>query len=228
MSDFFRFPHTPHLAWLGSGLPRDDKVLAPVEAKALLQEPVVVEEKLDGANLGFSIDDSGALRQQNRGQYLDSPFTGQFLRLGPWLEAHEDSLFDGLEPHLIAFGEWCAARHSLDYSSLPDWWLLFDIFDRREGNFWSTARRDEWAERLGFKVVPRLSHSKETLRSLTTLLESASSHFRAGPMEGVVVRVEDQRWLRSRAKLVRSDFSQAITKHWRQRTIDWNRLRSAP
>ncbi|NLZ78249.1 MAG: DNA ligase, partial [Gammaproteobacteria bacterium] len=27
MSDFFRFPHTPHIDWLGEGMPRDDKVL---------------------------------------------------------------------------------------------------------------------------------------------------------------------------------------------------------
>ena len=53
MTDFFRFPHTPHLAWLGQGAPRDDKVLTPAEARALLTDAVVVEEKLDGANLGF-------------------------------------------------------------------------------------------------------------------------------------------------------------------------------
>jgi hypothetical protein len=35
-SDFFRFPHTPHLAWLGNGSPRDDKVLSPHEVTALL------------------------------------------------------------------------------------------------------------------------------------------------------------------------------------------------
>ncbi|MGV3590570.1 MAG: DNA ligase, partial [Gammaproteobacteria bacterium] len=29
MDEFFRFPHTPHIAWLGAGMPRDDKVLAP-------------------------------------------------------------------------------------------------------------------------------------------------------------------------------------------------------
>ena len=56
MSDgFFRFPHTPHLTWLGLGEPRDDKVLSGDEALALLSADVVLEEKLDGANLGFSL-----------------------------------------------------------------------------------------------------------------------------------------------------------------------------
>ncbi len=65
MSDFFRFPHTPHIAWLAKGEPRDDKVLSPAEAKSLLSQVVVVEEKLDGANLGFSLDPHGQVQAQN-------------------------------------------------------------------------------------------------------------------------------------------------------------------
>lgn len=53
MSGVFRFPHTPHLAWLGAGTPRNDKVLSTAEALRLLEHPVVLEEELDGANLGF-------------------------------------------------------------------------------------------------------------------------------------------------------------------------------
>ena len=74
---FFRFPHTPHLAWLGNGTPRDDKVLSPFEANALLAGDVVVEEKVDGANLGFSLGAPGQLRAQNRGHFLKSPHGGQ-------------------------------------------------------------------------------------------------------------------------------------------------------
>jgi len=40
---FFRFPHTPHLAWLGRGTPRDDKVLSPADAAGLLAGDVVIE-----------------------------------------------------------------------------------------------------------------------------------------------------------------------------------------
>ncbi|WP_279608935.1 hypothetical protein [Burkholderia gladioli] len=42
MNQFFRFPHTPHLAWLGSGKPRDDKVLSSGEVRTLLFGDVVV------------------------------------------------------------------------------------------------------------------------------------------------------------------------------------------
>jgi ATP-dependent RNA circularization protein (DNA/RNA ligase family) len=71
---FFRFPTTPHLAWLAKdGMPRDDKVLSPTEAQALLSGDVVVEEKLDGANLGLSLSSDGTVLAQNRGQYLGEP-----------------------------------------------------------------------------------------------------------------------------------------------------------
>ena len=98
-----------------------------IDEALLLADRVVLEEKLDGANLGFSLAPDGRVRAQNRGQYLEPPYHGQFARLGAWLTAHEDALFDALGPDLMAFGEWCAARHSLDYGALPDWWLLFDI-----------------------------------------------------------------------------------------------------
>lgn len=224
MTDFFRFPHTPHLAWLGRGTPRDDKVLSPAETEGLLQGPVVVEEKLDGANLGFSVSRDGALRAQNRGQYLHPPYTGQFARLGEWLARHEDALFERLGEHLIAFGEWCAARHSLDYASLPDWWLLFDVYDRDAGRFWSTRRRDAWAQGLHVAVVPPVARGRTSSAGLQEVLRSQRSRFRDGPMEGVVVRVEDDDWLLQRAKLVRADFTQQIDGHWRSRALEWNRL----
>lgn len=227
MSEFFRFPHTPHIAWLGEGSPRDDKVLSSAEAEALLDGAAVVEEKLDGANLGLSIGLDGSLRAQNRGAYLQPPFSGQFSRLAQWLSLHEDRLFDALNEHLILFGEWCAARHSMDYSRLPDWWLMFDVYDRREQCFWSTRRRDALAERLRMATVPCLLREQVTLDELKQLLIARDSGYRNGPMEGVVVRRENKDRLLARGKLVRVEFTQAMDVHWRNRVIEWNRVAHA-
>lgn len=223
--DFFRFPHTPHIAWSGEGSPRDDKVLTDGEAAALLSAPVVVEEKLDGANLGFSVGPDGELRAQNRGQYLARPFSGQFQRLTEWTAVHGPGLILALGERLIAFGEWCAARHSLDYGALPDWWLLFDVYDKSEERFWSTARRNALASDLGLAVVPRIAEGRQAVFSLQQLVRTEASRFRDGALEGVVVRGEDTNWLVQRAKLVRHDFTQAIESHWRaRRRIEWNRV----
>ena len=85
---------------------------------------VQVEEKLDGANLGFSVSSDGTLQVQNRGPYLEAPYLRQFSRLDAWLLHRERMLTDALSNGLILFGEWCAARHSIDYSNFPDWFCV--------------------------------------------------------------------------------------------------------
>lgn len=224
MSPFFRFPHTPHLAWLGQGSPRDDKVLSPSDADETLNEEVVVEEKIDGANIGFSVETSGIFRMQNRGQYLEPPFSGQFARLASWLVPHRESLVAALGQNLILFGEWCAARHSLGYDKLPDWFLAFDVYDREAQRFWSTRRRNDFVAQLGISAVPAVLEGRTTLASLKQLLTTEATPHGDGPMEGIVVRQEDDDWLKERAKLVRADFTQAITEHWSRRKIEWNKV----
>jgi len=222
MSDFFRFPHTPHLAWLGEGTPRDDKVLPPVEAEAFLANEVVVEEKLDGANMGISFSSEGDVRVQNRGQYLQLPMRGQFEKLHSWLRPRVEMLFDALGEDLILFGEWCAARHSIGYERLPDWFVVFDVYDRKKQQFWSTIKRNNLATQLVFPVVPKLLHGKISLKFLMEFVQTQPSAFRKGPLEGVVVRCESDDWLDSRAKLVRPDFVQAMGEHWSHRRLEWN------
>lgn len=228
MTIFFRFPHTPHLAWLGEGSPRDDKVLSPSEVTTLLAGDVVVEEKLDGANVGLSLAPNGELRAQNRGQYLVEPHAGQFARLPEWLLLHGDKLRAALAEHsqaeLMLFGEWCAARHSLDYDHLPDWFMLFDVYERTQGRFWSVPRRNALAATLGLATVPRLLEGRFTLPQLKDALSGKHSQFRQGSLEGVVIRRESAEWCEARAKLVRQDFTQAIGEHWSRRRIEWNRL----
>ncbi|WP_460097130.1 RNA ligase family protein [Pseudomonas sp. H3_C08] len=222
--EFFRFPHTPHLAWLGEGAPRDDKVLSSTEVSALLAGKVVVEEKLDGANMGISLAPNGSLRAQNRGQYLVEPHSGQFARMPAWLAQHEEDLRKVLTPNLILFGEWCAARHSLDYVALPDWFLLFDVYDRSLGRFWSTPRRHALASSGGLATVPLVLQGVTTVAALKQLVTATSSNYRTGALEGIVIRHESPEWCEARAKLVRPDFTQAIDTHWRKRAIEWNRV----
>lgn len=221
---FFRFPHTPHIAWLGDGTPRDDKVLSLTEAAALLAGNVVVEEKLDGANLGLSLAPDGSLRAQNRGQYLDEPHAGQFGRFPAWLAQHGALLSTVMTSDLMLFGEWCAARHSLDYVALPDWFLLFDVYDRAAGRFWSTLRRNALASQAGLLTVPQVLLGKTTVPALKQLVATTNSRYRNGALEGVVIRRESPEWCEARAKLVLPDFTQAIDTHWRKRAIEWNRI----
>ena len=97
---------------------------------------VVVEEKVDGANLGISINAQWRLRVQNRS--TRSSTHKQFSTLDAWLEAHSSALFQVMEPERhVLFGEWLYAKHSIHYTRLPDYFLAFDLYDWRTGS--STA-----------------------------------------------------------------------------------------
>jgi ATP-dependent RNA circularization protein (DNA/RNA ligase family) len=221
---FFRFPHTSHIAWMGQGSPRDDKVLDLSEASCLLRDPIIVEEKVDGANLGFSIDPNGNIRAQNRGQYLQPPFMGQFSRLNAWLANHECALLDALGENLILFGEWTAASHSITYDRLPDFFLVFDVYDRTANGFWSTVRRDRLAAGLDLSVIRSFGAGIYSLSQLKRMVQDVQSSYREGPCEGLYLRWQDTSWLTMRAKLVRADFVQTIQSHWRSRKLVWNKV----
>ncbi len=226
MSDFFRFPHTPHIAWLGDGQPRDDKVLPADEARAFLGHEVLVEEKVDGANVGFSLDEQVTLRVQNRGSFLSKDHCHpQFKTLWRWLQTREQALADALYPDLMLFGEWCFAVHSVRYNRLPDWFLAFDVYDRSQGQFLSTARRDDIIAQLGLAKVPVLGQRKFKLAELSHMLKQ--SQLGDAPAEGLYVRRDEGEWLAARAKLVRPEFVQAIEEHWSRRSIEVNELAAA-
>ena len=222
---FFRYPHTPHLAWLGRDCPRSDKVMNDREVASFLAGTIIIEEKIDGANLGFSFNQDAKLCVQNRGNFLSDTSTGQFKQLHNWMAFHEDALFDSLDSTLILFGEWMAARHSLDYDNLPDLFVGFDIFDRSTQRFWSTKRRNELFSRLEIQTIPLFGTGHSTLEGLISLLGSSKSKYRNGHPEGFYLRIEDDDWLINRSKLVRAEFVQEIGEHWRSRLIEWNKVR---
>ncbi|MAG33048.1 MAG: DNA ligase [Deltaproteobacteria bacterium] len=220
---FHRFPHTPHLAWLGEGKPRADKVLSDDDAATFLGRTLVVEEKIDGAALGLSVGEDGVLVAQNRGSWLSRDACHpQFGPFWPWLAPRSDQLVEALWPDLMLFGEWCVAVHSVEYGALPDWFLGFDIYDRSEARYWSSARRDELFGQLGLHAVPHLGRGCFGIAGLIELM--GTSRVGSAPMEGVYVRVESERWLEQRAKLARTEFVQAIDTHWSRGPLRRNHL----
>lgn len=221
--DFFKFPSTPHLATLDNVEIRGDKVLSETERDAFLGQVLVVEEKIDGANLGISFDSEGCIRAQARGAYLHLPGDGQWKKLGEWLAIRTDILFEHLTDRYILFGEWCCARHSLPYDQLPDWLLAFDIFDKSADRFMSTRRRDVFCSTMGIAQVPEIAHGRFDFSELTNLL--SKSQLTDQPAEGLYLRIEDSEWLIQRAKLVRPAFIQSIEEHWTRGVIQPNRLK---
>ena len=221
--DFFKFPSTSHLTLLGEVEVRGDKVMSEFDRNEFLRHELVVEEKVDGANLGLSFDAEGNIRAQNRGAYLPLPSTGQWKKLADWLARRTDELFEQLTDRYILFGEWCYAQHSVVYDRLPDGFLGFDIYEKNTDGFFSCTRRDEIFRALGISQVPKVDQGHFTLAKLSELLSQSQLGDR--PAEGLYLRFDQGDWLVQRAKLVRPAFIQAVERHWTHSGIKANRLR---
>src|SRR5262249_38604112 len=151
-----------------------------------LSADVVVEEKVDGANVGISIDEAGQPRAQNRGGYLGPGAHPQFQPLWSWIAERREALTRALGERLILFGEWCFAVHSFRYTRLPGYFLGFDVYDRGAQRFWNTQRRDALLEELRAARVPDVGRGRFSLGQIIGLL--GESKLTTGPMEGVYVR----------------------------------------
>ncbi len=220
---FFKFPSTPHLATLAGIDIRADKVLSESERDEFLKHGLVVEEKVDGANLGISFDSEGNIRAQNRGAYLHLPGSGQWKKLGDWLTPRTDTLFEHLSDQFILFGEWCYAQHSVFYDRLPDWFLGFDVYDKRFSRFFSSDRRDALLKEMCIAQVPVLACGQFAYPEIQKRL--SISKLSDQPAEGIYLRFDLDAWLAQRAKLVRPAFIQAVEQHWSRSAIRPNRLR---
>ena len=222
--DFFKFPSTPHLTTLEGVDVRNDKVLTDADRGHFLQHEIVIEEKVDGANLGISFDSDSHLFLQNRGSYLHFPYVGQWKKMDEWLNSRIDALFETLTDRYILFGEWCYARHSVFYNRLPDWFLGFDLYDRQVEKFLAVERRDDLFEQMRIRRVPQIGHGVYSFSEIEHLL--AQSKISDEPAEGLYFRIDQNGWLIKRAKLVRAAFIQSVEEHWSRSAIKPNQLDS--
>lgn len=218
---FYKFPSTPYIE-IDTTVKRNDKILSGKELDMMISKEIIVEEKIDGANLGISFDGSGELRLQNRGSFIFPPYLGQWKKLTDWLMKHENDIFDVLTNEYILFGEWCYAKHSVYYNSLPDWFIGFDIYDMKKNRFLSVNRRNEFFMRMGIVPVPQLGKGIYSLKELPSFF--GVSKFGKELCEGIYIRQEKDGYLERRAKMVRKEFKQNINEHWSRGILKCNQL----
>ena len=236
-----KFPRTRHLLNLGTAT-RDDLVMSPDEARAFLLAPgpepvrICLQEKLDGANLGFSIDpDTLRLRAQNRSHYVSAASQTQFRALDAWMNDHQDDLWTVLTRdgqwrpgRAVLYGEWLAARHSIHYTRLSDVFIAFDLYDVEARRFCVARELREALKDTSITMIDtrELECGRVTTRELEHLVTTQRSAFYDGPLEGVYVRRETGYSVEGRAKVVRPGFisGDGSTKHWGKtsRKMVWN------
>ena len=248
-----KYPRTPHLE--GSRLQPGDEDLSQVPFSYIRGKHLVVEEKIDGANTAVSFSEDGELLLQSRGHYLTGGYRERHYNLmKQWATIHRDVFFDVLGTRYIMYGEWMYAKHTVYYDRLPHYFLEFDIFDRQEQVFLSTARRRELLKGLPVVSVPVLKEG--TFRTREELLSLLGTSNYISPdktetlrrtaeklgldaerqiretdpsdlMEGLYIKIEENGQVLDRMKFVRASFLQTVElsqTHWLDRPIVPNGL----
>ena len=249
-----KYPRTTHLFDSGgTATTTDDLVLPDLSAVSSMfcdgRRRVVIEEKVDGSNLGISkCPVSGKLLVQNRSHYISHGDHIQYSRINEWIEEHRQALNLILQDgNRILYGEWVVARHSIPYKRLPGLFVAFDIYDKKVGRFFSRCRFHSVMRDSRIPVVPVIQtrtfgpytsqSTNDFRRELLRLLDTRSA-FRndGGTVEGVVLRVDDDQgttenpsativpsdWLEQKFKIVRPDFLRGCGDghHWMTRQIE--------
>ena len=243
-----KYPRTRHLE--GSRLQPGDEDLEAAPFRALAGRHLVVEEKVDGANCAISFTPAGELRLQSRGHYLTGGAREKHFNLfKQWAQVHAGALRQRIGSRYVVYGEWLYAKHTVFYDRLPHYFLEFDVLDTRTDRFLDTPLRRELLAGLPVTSVPVLFSGKlSRMEELVGLL--GPSHFirpghlerlrrqcrkrgldperavqetdRSTAMEGLYVKVEEERAVTERYKYIRAAFLQAVFAaegHWLNRPI---------
>lgn len=195
------YPRTPYL-WASGPITRADRVLDPVEIPSWLQQPVVVEEKLDGANVSIWWKRS-QLQVASRGGPDAMDRGGQLGALRSWVNASYAQLRPLLENGLTLYAEWMWLTHSVRYNQLADFLVVLDFW-RSDGGFVPLPERDGLSHAHELVVPPRLFDG--VLGSEAALMKlMGRSRFGSELVEGVVLRRSDGQ----RCKILRPGFIRA-------------------
>lgn len=232
--NFVKYPRTPHL--FGSTGTDDDKRLSEVESLDIISDPsLIVEEKLDGTNVGIHFTTDSQMMLQCRGHLITEGMHPQYDLFKQWSMVKRAVLEQMLGCGFILFGEWLYARHSVHYQKLPHYFFEFDIYDKQNQVFLSFDRRMAMLAGTGIRTVPILHTGpvkKEQLGSLIGPSRFASRFENPGNgridrlMEGLYVRTEAGGTVTARAKYVRAEFVEKIKEstHWQHQAMIPNLL----
>ena len=166
----FKYPRTRHLPW-SRGVASDDLVVT--TASPFQGREVVVTEKMDGENTTLYSDGLHARSIDSRHHPSRN-----------WVKALHGRIAHAIPEGWRLCGENLYALHSIPYSSLPSYFLLFSVWDEHNRCL-SWDETVEWAGLLGLCHVPVLYrglYDEERIRSLSLDLETC---------EGYVLRLAD-------------------------------------
>ena len=232
--DFIKYPRTPHL--FGSKGTDDDKHLGREESEAFIANPsLIVEEKLDGTNVGVHFTSSGRMVLQCRGHEITEGMHPQYDLFKQWTSVKRPALETMLGSQFILYGEWLYAKHSVHYRKLPHYFFEFDIYNKDTEQFLDLDTRLKMLEGTGLQTVLVVHRGRATVDELQSLIgPSAFDSAFDNPVtrrtdnliEGLYCRTEADGRVTGRAKMVRSEFVEKVkqSEHWQHQKMIPNLL----
>jgi RNA ligase len=203
------YPRIPHIV-SGRGT-RDDLELTGGSVARLLRDQVVVEEKLDGANVALWLD-HGAVAVGLRSGEGGLDRGGQLGPLRAWVGERSDDLRRLLEDGATLYAEWLYLQHTVAYNRLPSYLIGLDLYEPRRG-FAPPDRRNERLADTAIAPPPELHRgSVGDAGQLDGML--AVSRLGDEPMEGLIVRTMAASEPRI-AKMIRAGFAHIGDEAWR-------------
>lgn len=207
MTNYYKYPRTPHLPW-SPGATSDD--VKQVNTANFVGKQVVVTEKMDGENTTFYSD------------YLHArSIDGRHHPSRDWVKKLHASMAYLIPQGWRVCGENLYAKHAIGYDHLPSFFMAFAIFDEHNRCLdWPQTL--EWLQMLGLthpKVIYQGIWDEQHIRALKVPVET---------MEGYVVRsfegFEFDDFFDHIAKWVRPNHVQT-DKHWMHTAIVPNKLK---
>lgn len=233
--DFVKYPRTPHL--FGSKGTDDDKYMNEADScRFVADESLIVEEKIDGTNVGIHFTTEGQIVLQCRGHLITEGMHPQYDLFKQWAAVKRYDLEERLEGRFILFGEWAYARHSLHYRQLPHYFFEFDVYDKEDEAFLSLERRMALIDGAGIQTVPVIHTGAVTREQLGDMIgrsqfdsrfENPATKQVDDLMEGLYLRTEAAGIVTGRAKFVRPEFVEKVKQsdHWQHQAMVPNLLR---
>jgi hypothetical protein len=229
-----KFARTFHLP-IEPNASRDD-LIAPVSSLSILKDPtLVVEEKVDGANVGITIH-KGQPLIRNRNHILnkgygrkDTPAKKQYAPLWNWFYSNTDKflfLEDILGFTPAVYGEWLYARHTIEYDRLPDLFIAYDIFSPADNKWLAPDRYRAALTEVGFSVVPKLGWGPMAPDELIMMRDERSEFSSTSQREGLYLKTATDpyglEFCGQRLKMVRNAF--ITDDHWNNKPLVTNKL----
>lgn len=202
MSTLCKYPRTPHLPW-SLGRSEDDVGLNTVaNFTSPICKDVVVTEKMDGENTSM-------YREHIHARSLDSANHPSRT----WVQQLHGTIRHEIPVGWRICGENLYARHSIGYSNLKSYFMVFSIWDENNRAL-SWDETVQYCNILGLSTVPVLYRGTWNEKAIR-LLYIPEEH--RDNREGYVVRVAEgfayKDFAKSVAKFVRKNHVQT-SEHW--------------